>query len=313
MPGLIALLVACSVILVLLVVVQFRTARPAVVDRRLDEIAFMGTDAAERQRRRRQAQSERLRNILQAIGEKVEGRNRGSADAVRRFLVQGGYSDPNAVTIYWALRFTLAVGLGVAMLLLLPLLKATPLQVLLAVVWFAALGWIGPSFYVGARVRRRQREMQRTLPDLVDMLVVCVEAGLGLNQALQRVADEIEHVSPVLSDQVSLVNLEIRAGTPRDEALRNLAERTGLADVRSLTSMLIQTEKFGTSVASTLRVFSDTLRTKRRQRAEEAAAKTTIKLVFPLVLCVFPAMFVVVLGPPIIMLYRMVLKYPGAF
>jgi tight adherence protein C len=139
---------------------------------------------------------------------------------------------------------------------------------------------------------------------MLDMLVVCVEAGLGLNQALVRVADEIEHVSPVMSEQLSMVNLEMRAGTPRDEALKNLAERTGLNDIRALVNMMIQTDRFGTSVADALRVHSDTMRTKRRQRAEEAAAKTTIKLVFPLVLFVFPAMFVVVIGPSALAIYR---------
>jgi tight adherence protein C len=142
--------------------------------------------------------------------------------------------------------------------------------------------------------------LQRALPDSLDLLVVCVEAGLGLNQALVRVSEEIEHVSTVMSDELVLTNLEIRAGTPRDEALRNLGERTGLGDLKSLTAMLIQTDRFGTSVATALRVHSDTMRTKRRQRAEEAAAKTTIKLVFPLVLFIFPAMFVVILGPAVL-------------
>ena len=146
--------------------------------------------------------------------------------------------------------------------------------------------------------------MQKALPDALDLLVVCVEAGLGLNQALVRVSEEIERLSPMLSEQFALVNLEIRAGTPRDEAFRNMGERTGLDDIKSLMAMLIQTDRFGTSVAQALRVQADTLRTKRRQRAEEAAAKTTIKLVFPLVLFIFPAMFVVILGSAIIQIFE---------
>jgi len=168
---------------------------------------------------------------------------------------------------------------------------------------------VGPTFFVRSKLKARQKEVQRALPDMLDMLVVCVEAGLGLNQAIVRVADEIDHVSPVMSEQLAIVNLEMRAGTPREEALKNLAERTGLVDIRSLVSMLIQTDRFGTSVADALRVHSDTMRTKRRQRAEEAAAKTTIKLVFPLVLFVFPAMFVVVLGPSVIAIYRMFVSF----
>jgi tight adherence protein C len=154
------------------------------------------------------------------------------------------------------------------------------------------------------RTKRRQKEMQKALPDALDMLVVSVEAGLGLNQAMVRVAEEINRLSPVLSEQLALVNLEIRAGTAREEALKNFADRTGLADITSLVGMLIQTERFGTSVAQALRTHADTMRTKRRQRAEEAAAKTTIKLIFPLVFCVFPAMFVVILGPAVIQIIQ---------
>ena len=153
-------------------------------------------------------------------------------------------------------------------------------------------------------LKKRQKEVQLAMPDMLDLLVVCVEAGLGLNQALTRVADEIHHVSPVTSEQLTLVNLEMRAGTPREEALKHLAERTGLPDMKSQEAKLIQTDRLGTSVADALRSQADTLRTKRRQRAEEAAAKTTIKLVFPLVLCIFPAMFVVVLAPSVIAIMR---------
>jgi tight adherence protein C len=174
-----------------------------------------------------------------------------------------------------------------------------------------AMGYVGPSLHLRMRTRRRQKEMQKALPDALDMLVVSVEAGLGLNQALVRVAEEIDRLSPVLSEQLGLVNLEIRAGTPREEALRNLSDRTGLADIASLTQMLIQTERFGTSVAQALRIHADTMRTKRRQRAEEAAAKTTIKLIFPLVFCIFPAMFVVILGPALIQIFHALRGFGG--
>jgi len=166
------------------------------------------------------------------------------------------------------------------------------------------IGFFGPNEYVRRMAARRQHEMARGLPNALDLLVVCVEAGLGLNQALVRVSEEIERLSPVLSEQFALVNLEIRAGTPRDDAFRNMGERTGLDDLKSLMAMLIQTDRFGTSIAQALRVQADTLRTKRRQRAEEAAAKTTIKLVFPLVLFIFPAMFVVILGSAMIQIFQ---------
>jgi tight adherence protein C len=173
------------------------------------------------------------------------------------------------------------------------------------------MGYLLPSIVVGRRVKKRQKEMQKALPDALDMLVVSVEAGLGLNQAMVRVSEEIYRISPVLSEQLALVNLEIRAGTRRPEALRNLAERTGLQDISSLVGMLIQTDRFGTSVAQALRVHSETMRTKRRQRAEEAAAKTTIKMIFPLVFCIFPALFVVILGPALIQIYKALASFGG--
>ena len=145
--------------------------------------------------------------------------------------------------------------------------------------------------------KRRAHRIRLSLADMLDLLVVSVEAGLGLDQALSRVGAELAFAYPDLSDELRLINLELRAGKPRSEALRNLADRTGVDDLSSLVTMLIQTDKFGTSVAQSLRVYSETLRTKRRQRAEEAAAKTGVKMVFPLVFCIFPAIWIVTIGP----------------
>jgi tight adherence protein C len=301
MLAVILLLTALTVALFALTLMQLRTGRGAVVAR-LEQM--QGSDPNEVvARRQRQVRSERLKSVLQVLGQRVEG-GRNDTTAVRRFLVQAGYSDPSALSVYWASRVALAWGLPSAGMVVLPMLGAGSTQVLLGLVWLGTVGWIGPTFFVRGRLKARQKELQLALPDMLDMLVVCVEAGLGLNQALVRVSDEIDHVSTVMSEQLAMVNLEMRAGTPRDEALKNFAERTGLVDIRSLVSMLVQTDRFGTSVASALRVHSETMRTKRRQRAEEAAAKTTIKLVFPLVLFVFPAMFVVVLGPSALAIFR---------
>jgi len=301
MLAIIVILTALTVALFALTLLQMRPGQGAVLGR-LDQMQ-PGSAQDATARRRRQVKSERLMSALQALGQQVGG-GRKDATAVRLFLVQAGFSDPRAVSMYWASRVSLALGLPVLALFGLPLLGVASNKVLLAVLYFGAMGWIAPSFYVKRRLKARQKEVQLALADMLDMLVVCVEAGLGLNQALVRVADEIEHVSPVMSEQLAMVNLEMRAGTPRDEALKNFAERTGVADIKSLVSMMIQTDRFGTSVADALRVHSDTMRTKRRQRAEEAAAKTTIKLVFPLVLFVFPAMFVVVIGPSALAIYR---------
>jgi tight adherence protein C len=302
MLGMILLLTGLTVALFAIALLQLRPGRDSVLGR-LDQMQPVGDTHDAIARRRRQAKSERLLKVLQTLGQQV-GSGRKDATAIRQFLIQAGFSDPRAVSIYWASRFGLAFGLPMVALFGLQMLGVETTRVLLAVLYFGALGWIGPAFYVRRRLKARQKQVQLAMPDMLDMLVVCVEAGLGLNQALVRVADEIEHVSTVMAEQLSLVNLEMRAGTPRDEALKNLADRTGLPDIRSLVSMLIQTDRFGTSVADALRVHSDTMRTKRRQRAEEAAAKTTIKLVFPLVLLVFPAMFVVVIGPSALAIFR---------
>jgi tight adherence protein C len=301
MLAIIIVLTALTAALFAFSLLQLRTGRDAVIGR-LDQLQPGPTQDIQA-RRRRQAKSARLMSVLQALGQQVES-GRKDATAVRLFLIQAGFSDPRAVSIYWASRVGLAIGLAGFAVVGLPLLGTSVTQMLMGVLWLGISGWIGPTFYVRRRLKGRQKEVQLALADMLDMLVVCVEAGLGLNQALVRVADEIEHVSPVMSEQLAMVNLEMRAGTPRDEALKNLADRTGLSDIRSLVNMMIQTDRFGTSVADALRVHSDTMRTKRRQRAEEAAAKTTIKLVFPLVLFVFPAMFLVVIGPSALAIYR---------
>jgi tight adherence protein C len=249
-------------------------------------------------RRRRQEQSEKLKEILQNIGTRFD---KGNGDSVARdLLIHAGYDSPSAPAIYLGARILLAVGLGFLLFTVLEVAGAPQAGAIVGALWGGLMGWIIPAFYVGARARGRQKEMVKALPDALDLLVVCVEAGLGLNQALVRVASEIGAVSPVLADQFTLANLEMRSGVPREEALRNMAERTGIEDIQSFVTMLIQTDRFGTAIADALRIHSDTLRTKRRQRAEEAAAKTAIKMLFPLVFFVFPALFVVILGPAVI-------------
>src|SRR6185369_12439875 len=144
---------------------------------------------------------------------------------------------------------------------------------------------------------------RKALPDALDLMVVCVEAGLGLNAALNRVGQEMDLVEPALAEELAMTNREIRAGRARDEALRNLGNRTGVDDLKSLVAMLVQTDRFGTSIADSLRVFADSMRTKRRQRAEELVAKAAIKLIFPLLLCIFPALFIVLMGPALIRIW----------
>jgi tight adherence protein C len=296
--------VALSVACAFLFLADVAPSRQPTLATRLTEVDALDPQARETlSRRRRQARAEKVAALLQTLGEQVEGKHK-DISGLRLQLVQAGYPGRSAVPVYLGSRVALPIGLGAASVAILSVLGMTSMAGVLATIWFASVGYIFPSFFLKSRIARRQKEMQKALPDALDLLVVCVEAGLGLNQALVRVSEEIERLSPVLSEQLALVNLEIRAGTPRDEAFRNMGERTGMEDIRSLMAMLIQTDRFGTSVATALRVHADTMRTKRRQRAEEAAAKTTIKLVFPLVLFIFPAMFVVILGSAIIQIYE---------
>ncbi|HWR35688.1 MAG TPA: type II secretion system F family protein [Clostridia bacterium] len=171
------------------------------------------------------------------------------------------------------------------------------------ILWFlilASAGFFGPDFWLTSAIASRREKIRLALPDALDLLVICMEAGLGMDQALIRVGEELRISHPELSEEFLLINLEQRAGKPRAEAWRNMAERTALETVRSFVNMLVQTERFGTPLSKSLGSFADSLRTQRRQKAEELAARTTVKLVFPLVLFIFPSMFIVLLGPAII-------------
>jgi tight adherence protein C len=168
-------------------------------------------------------------------------------------------------------------------------------------------GMAGPDIWVKTRIDRRKLKIQNGLPDAMDLAVVCVEAGLGLDQALLRVGTEIHMSAPELAEELNLRNIEINMGRSRADALRNLADRTGVDDLKALVAILIQTDRFGTSVGTALRTFSDSLRVKRRQRAEEMAAKLSVKMLFPMMLFIFPAIFFVILGPAVIAITRTLL------
>jgi tight adherence protein C len=269
-------------------------SRPKKVDERIATIR--GTSKESLLKRARQARRERLEALLEEMGDKLPTRG-SDRDTVRRRLGQAGFRKPGAVGVYWSSRIVLAAILGGATVILFPLAGMTARVTFFVTAYAAGMGWIVPGILVAGRARARMKSVRRALPDATDLLVVCVEAGLALNQALVRVADEMAHSAPVLAEEFMIVNGQIRAGASRQVALEGIADRTGLKEMRALSTMLIQTDRFGTSVAESLRVHSESLRTERRQQIEEASAKTTIKMVFPLVLCVFPAMFVVILGP----------------
>ncbi len=211
---------------------------------------------------------------------------------LQRRLIEAGYRSSEALIVFYGVRVGIALSLFA--LFSMGIVAKPSLPMALAA---AGLGYVLPGMALARMAKARQHKIRLGLPDALDLLVVSVEAGLGLDQAIQRVGNELAFAHPELCGELRLINLELRAGKARSEALHNLAERTGVDDISSLVSMLVQTDKFGTSVAQSLRVHSDTVRTKRRQRAEEAAAKTGVKMVFPLVFCIFPAIWVVTIGP----------------
>ena len=212
----------------------------------------------------------------------------------RTWLIQAGYRNEQHVTIYRGLRVLFAA-LG-----FIAVFAFTGFNSPLMLVGITALGFFLPRFLLKKKLAERQRRIRLGLPDGLDLTVICVEAGLSLDQAMMRVGEDLRHSHPELSAEFHLFDLETRAGKPRVEALRNLAARTGVDDIRSLVGTLIQTDRFGTSVAQALRVHSDSLRTERRQRAEEQAAKTTVKMIIPLVLFVMPSLIFVTVGPAVI-------------
>ena len=258
----------------------------AAIDRRLEELTAAREDETERKPR-----LQSLIAFFKRVGEKAPHSTK-EMGSLRLRLVQAGYRRPEALTIFFGIRVVIALAL---FSLFASSAVARPnMSLALGGLGF---GYVAPGMILARMAKRRAHRIRLSLADALDLLVVSVEAGLGLDQALSRVGAELEFAYPELADELRLINLELRAGKPRAEALRNLADRTGVDDLSALVTMLIQTDKFGTSVAQSLRVYSETLRTKRRQRAEEAAAKTGVKMVFPLVFCIFPAIWVVTIGP----------------
>jgi len=218
----------------------------------------------------------------------------------QRMMARAGYRRPESVMAMQGVKVLLPLAL-LALVYFTGFYHESPIFILAAA---AIGGYLLPEYWLTSRVRRRQNQLRLSLPDCLDLLVVCVEAGLALDQSFIRVTSELRIVHPELCEELDLVNAEIRIGRTRVEALRELSDRTGVDDIKALVAMLVQTERFGTSIAQSLRVHSEELRTKRRQRAEELAAKATVKMIPPLVFFIFPALFVVILGPAMISLYR---------
>jgi tight adherence protein C len=224
---------------------------------------------------------------------------------VQKRLIRAGFRKDSAVNLFYGAKVLVPFSLCL-LALATGLAQNNPF---FAYVMALGLGFLIPDFWLGRRIKNRQARIRLGLPDALDLLVICIEAGLSMDQATARTVEELRSAQPQVCDELGIVVLEQRAGRARADAWRQFAERTDVDSVRNLVSVLVQSEQLGTSVAKTLRVHSDTLRTQRRQRVEELAAKTTIKLVFPLVFFIFPSLFLVTLGPAIIIMSESFKKY----
>ncbi len=245
------------------------------------------------------------RGAAMRFGEAVKPREAKELTKVRATLIHAGFRQPGAVEIYWGIKVGAAlVGLTIGILAALSGRVPTQYKMFVAILCVAVSFYL-PGMVLDSRVKKRQKAIQHGLPDALDLLVVCVEAGMGLDAAIYRVCLELAHKEPILSSELRLLTLELRAGKSRREALKNLSARVGLEDMGSLVAMLIQTDMFGTSIAQTLRVYADSMRTKRFQLAEELAAKLPVKLLFPLIFFIFPTLLIVILGPAGLSLMRM--------
>ena len=237
--------------------------------------------------------------FLHGIGTRVP-----SSDAEVADLMRAGYRSENALAVFYGLRIMVTLGMLVLCIMMEAKMPPTPIMKLGLMASGIGAGWILPRFFLEKRVAKRQEILRLSLPDALDLLVVSIEAGLGLDQAIQHVAHELYGSHPELSDEMSLVTLEMRHGKRRSEALRNFAERTGEAEFRKLVAILIQNDRFGTSMGESLRTHSDFLRVRRRQEAEERAGKVGVKLVFPIFFFIMPSMMIVAAGPGILQIFK---------
>jgi tight adherence protein C len=239
------------------------------------------------------------RDLVNRIGSTVPGSPK-DLPRLKRRLLRAGFRDPGTVRIFQGARPVLAAAFGLAAAFAVWQMNFNALVVPAA----AMAGYMAPGQYLMFRIRRRQHAIQRGLPNALDLMVVCVESGLGIDQSTIQIAKELRHAHPEICDEFAVVNLELRAGKRRAEALHNLADRTGIDDMKKLVAVLVQTDRFGTSIAQSLRGHADYLRTLARQRAEERASKLAVKLVFPIFFCVLPSLFVVTIGPVMTRLVR---------
>jgi tight adherence protein C len=244
-----------------------------------------------------------FRDMLNRLGSALPASPK-DITVMQRRLIRAGMRGQNTLKMLYGAKVAMGVLLPVLMTALVANSTADPSNKLIAILASAAVGFFGPNEYVSIMSRRRQREIMRGLANSLDLMVVCVESGLGLDQAILQVAKELEHAHPEISEEFALANLELKAGKRRVEALRNLADRTAVDDLKKLVAVLIQADRFGTGVAQSLRAHSDFMRVQARQVAEEKAAKLGVKLVFPIFFCILPSLFIVTVGPVAVKIVR---------
>ena len=244
-----------------------------------------------------------LIRVTRQIGEKLPISPQ-DASLARRYLSAAGYRSDGAVRVYYGVKVVLCIVLVLLALLFRDVVTANPILRIVLVIAAGLVGYFGPTFMLEHLVSQRQERLRMSLPDALDLMVVCVEAGLGLDQAMRSVSQELRITHKEISDELSLVNLEMRAGKRRTEALKNLADRTGEPELRKLVAILIQADRFGTSIAESLRTHSDFMRVRRRQEAEERAGKVGVKLVFPIFFFIMPSMLVVAAGPGLLQVFK---------
>lgn len=244
-----------------------------------------------------------LIRVTRQIGEKLPVSPQ-DASLARRYLTAAGYRSDGAVRVYYGVKVVLCIVLVLLALLFRDVVTANPILRIVLVIAAGLIGYFGPTFMLEHLMSQRQERLRMSLPDALDLMVVCVEAGLGLDQAMRSVSQELRMTHKEISDELSLVNLEMRAGKRRAEALKNLADRTGEPELRKLVAILIQADRFGTSIAESLRTHSDFMRVRRRQEAEERAGKVGVKLVFPIFFFIMPSMLVVAAGPGLLQVFK---------
>lgn len=305
------LLAALSTFLVILLagtaLVLYLNSREAlqIWRRRAEGHTLTGEDSAAAEGFADQVQAQ-IRTLLEWFAKLNQPSNVEELRATRRLLITAGYRSGKAPVFYTGAKLLLAV-LVVAVVAMIPV-KAlgfpTATNLILYYLIAATCGYYAPGLWLKWTIAHRQDALQRAIPDALDLMVVCVEAGLGLDQAIARVGEDVKQAHPVLGDELNILALELRTGLQRQEALRNLAHRTDLEEVKNLVALLVQTDRFGTSIGQALRVHADSMRTTRRLRAEELAAKLPVKLLLPLIFFIFPSMFVVTIGPACIRMVR---------